>query len=273
MESIKGQISKNLFLVIIIFLFGLNIGRTQTIFSDDFESYGIGTVAAPWVTYNAANAASNSVNVWEIRNTACSITNKSLQITNGLDCQYTVNDNAAKVVYRQVSTTGKFSPTISFNWRCVGEASWDYLEVVWSTNGTAWTVAGGPYVASNAVNSASVTLPAGAENQATLYVGFRWTNDNTGGANPSAVVDNVVFTVSPYCSAAGTNTANAEQIGNVTFNTLNNSHTVCSSYNFFSNTTVVAPGSSYNLSVSAINGCGGAFTNYVKVYIDLNRNN
>lgn len=80
------------------------------------------------------------------------------------------------------STTGLTNIVVNFDWtKDDGYSSnADKVNVQYSTNGTTWTTAGSDILrysaAGDAWTSQSVTLPVGAENQATLYIAFLFTS-------------------------------------------------------------------------------------------------
>lgn len=94
------------------------------------------------------------------------------------------------------STVGLTNIVVNFDWtRDDGySSSADKVNVQYSTNGTTWTTAGSDVVRYSASGdswtSQSVTLPAGAENQATLYIAFLFTS----GYGNDCYLDNVVVT-------------------------------------------------------------------------------
>ncbi|GEM_PF-5240395 len=80
------------------------------------------------------------------------------------------------------STSGLTNIVVNFDWTKDDGFSTnaDKVNVQYSTNGTTWTTAGSDIVrysaAGDAWSSQSVTLPVGAENQATLYIAFLFTS-------------------------------------------------------------------------------------------------
>ncbi len=74
------------------------------------------------------------------------------------------------------STVGKTGLSVGFAWTMDNGYSGqnDYVTVQYSTNGSSWTSVSSVYryASSNAWTTQSVTLPAGAENQSTLYIAF-----------------------------------------------------------------------------------------------------
>ena len=78
------------------------------------------------------------------------------------------------------SIVGTTNATVTFQWYEDNGYSTDCdaVQVQYSTNGTTWNPVGSPICRYNAVNNwypQSVVLPAGAQGQATLYIGFHFT--------------------------------------------------------------------------------------------------
>ena len=107
------------------------------------------------------------------------------------------------------------SPTIDCSGRSDIELSFDYIEggqalvdnaTLWYFDGTNWqqlddpektTCCGGPCNGSNSGSyvSYSVELPASANDNPDVKIGFQWTNNNDGqGTDPSFAVDNIELT-------------------------------------------------------------------------------
>ncbi|MFH0895040.1 MAG: T9SS type A sorting domain-containing protein [Bacteroidota bacterium] len=74
------------------------------------------------------------------------------------------------------STVGYINTKVNFDWLMdpAYSGNRDSVYVQWSTDGTTWNTAGGRgrYSATAGWTAQSITLPAGANNQATLYVAF-----------------------------------------------------------------------------------------------------
>lgn len=112
-----------------------------------------------------------------------------------------LSGNSTRLVSSPITTTGTSSVDVEFYWMhdngSSGSADGVYVE--YSTDGSSWTQVGSMisrYDASlTGWNKKTVTLPAGAGNQATIYVGFRFYSAY--GNNCS--MDNVVIKPSPTC--------------------------------------------------------------------------
>ena len=97
----------------------------------------------------------------------------------------------------------------SFDWRCTGESSWDYMKVYFGdpvqptpnseTPPTGSTAVGGNFNQSSGYQTYTTTLP-GLTTGAVKRIYFLWRNDGSGNYPPAASVDNI--SISPiYCAA------------------------------------------------------------------------
>lgn len=190
--------SYKLLLKTFVFLMMLFTGITQgfaqtTLFSETFEAAG--SVNTPttstgyngWRKYSVAAGTS----VWKISNSSsrgCVLNGSwsAMMCSGAFSCHYGADDpsgyyftSSNNILYHTVTTTGYTSIKVNFKWEAGGESGADYGKVCWSTNGTTWTDLSGTYLDQTTTQTVSnLALPAGAENQATLYVGWRWKNDN-----------------------------------------------------------------------------------------------
>jgi hypothetical protein len=102
-----------------------------------------------------------------------------------------------------VNTTSVSSVDVEFYWLNDNTAYTSYLDnvqVQWSTNGTTWNNAGSAFNRPDggsgiSWNLKTVTLPAGAAGQATLYVGFLFTSDYGNNCH----LDNISIKATPSC--------------------------------------------------------------------------
>ena len=123
-------------------------------------------------------------------------------------------------LYRDVTVpAGETSISLSFSWVCLGEASYDRLQV-WAVptsftplNGTTGITTTGVaptgrvllgagatgYQSSGSWTTANIVVPT-AYAGTTFRLVFQWRNDTSGGSNPPIAVDNVSLTSS--CSGA-----------------------------------------------------------------------
>ncbi|WP_338763686.1 choice-of-anchor J domain-containing protein [Bernardetia sp. ABR2-2B] len=185
----------------------------QTLFSEDFEAQTLGTPSGGWTVTNAT--AGN--NVWVFGENGGMTGNNSAYITNNTTSRplaYTNNSTSrTRLVSPAINTVGNTNLQLSFDFKVRGENGtttvWDYGRLMYSTSATGpYTSITGPAdnVGNGTVTNAvpffnqttstaySVTLPAACQNQATLYLVWRWDNDGSVGNNPPFTVDNIVLT-------------------------------------------------------------------------------
>jgi len=96
-----------------------------------------------------------------------------------------------------INCTGYSNITLSFNYIMNGEPGHDY-GTVWYYNGTVWALLASPAATSTCGSGQglwtnySVLLPASANNNANVQIGFNWQNDaNNSGNDPSLAVDSI----------------------------------------------------------------------------------
>ncbi len=111
-----------------------------------------------------------------------------------------------------INCAGKSTITLRFNYIMWGVINQDFTEVMYSPdNGSTWSALGiPPQTPTNTCSGQgiwttySVALPASANNNATVKIGFRWQNINANGADPSFAVDDITLTAASTSSAAFT---------------------------------------------------------------------
>jgi hypothetical protein len=126
---------------------------------------------------------------------------------------YTTSGNQTRVFTPPITTIGTASVDVNYQWYfSTNGGSTSYLtegvQVLWSTNGTSWTNAGSlvrRYGATDGWQKQVITLPAGAGNQLTLYVGFLLTAN----AGYDAYIDDVEVKATPVCSVSNGGTITA----------------------------------------------------------------
>ncbi len=139
---------------------------------------------------------------------------------------YNYNVNSATVchIYRNVTIpAGQSFVTLSFQWKCFGESSFDDLSV-YLVPTTTTPVAGsqlftgqvgGPYVANAAWNAVTISLPCNLAGTTQRLV-FSWRNDGIIGTQPPASVDNISLVSSatgPSClTLLGTGVTNVASL-------------------------------------------------------------
>jgi hypothetical protein len=101
-----------------------------------------------------------------------------------------------------INCSGQSNIVLRFNYIMWGVINQDFTQVMYSPdNGTTWTGLGippqTPTVACSGQGiwtSYSVALPATANNNSTVKIGFRWQNVSSSGADPSFAVDDITLT-------------------------------------------------------------------------------
>lgn len=115
-----------------------------------------------------------------------------------------------------INCSGQSNIVLRFNYIMWGIPNQDYSQVMYSAdNGNTWSGLGiPPQTPTNTCagqgiwTSYSVALPATANNNSTVKIGFRWQNVSSTGADPSFAVDDITLTagaaVSPMLTASFT---------------------------------------------------------------------
>ncbi|SHK25429.1 fibronectin type III domain-containing protein [Chryseobacterium polytrichastri] len=152
------------------------------------------------------------VNKW-VQGTATGNPGKSIYISNdnGVTNAYTISGASSIVhAYRDIAVpTGTTTAGFSFDWKAVGESTWDYLRV-WLVPATYMPVAGAQITA----GAGRIQLGANYNQQATwqsysnatlnissfagptpMRIVFEWTNDGSGGTQPPVAIDNIVLRI------------------------------------------------------------------------------
>ncbi|MBK8497907.1 MAG: hypothetical protein IPL52_03595 [Flavobacteriales bacterium] len=119
-------------------------------------------------------------------------------------CGFCCSCNSAQTDQRAespvINLTGFTGMTLSFLYMEGGQAASDNAQV-WYYDGAAWALLGDMpktvvCAGQGTWTNYSVALPASANNNPSVRVGFRWVNNNDGsGADPSIAVDNVQITI------------------------------------------------------------------------------
>lgn len=101
-----------------------------------------------------------------------------------------------------INCTGKTTITMGFNYILGGETGHDYVTVDYY-DGTSWTTIATPPMTSlcgfqGLWTHYTVALPASANNNPNVQIGFNWQNDNNDlGDDPSVALDSVTLSVPP----------------------------------------------------------------------------
>ncbi len=100
-----------------------------------------------------------------------------------------------------INCTGHNTINLSFLYILGGVPSSDYVEVQYSSdNGTSWSVVSTPAQTPTTCSpqgtwgSLNVALPASANNNPNVKIGFRWQNVDGTGADPSVAIDDILVT-------------------------------------------------------------------------------
>lgn len=204
---------------------GLGANAQTVIFSDDFESTADGTIGN-WEEGFFGTLAAYPYNTFTVRgNCAANLINgtKSLQIVNVADaaqdadlttasCAYgngsATNASYAPLVYTQIAASDYKDLKLSYVWKCQGQASSDYGQLMYSLDGLSWTSVVSNLRSGTAPYQTVVTdyaLPA-AVNFKTFYLGWRFVHNTSTVNQPGFTIDDVVVkgtmpSAVPACSS------------------------------------------------------------------------
>lgn len=209
-----GSLKAKMLPVVIVLLMAVtftNQALAQTVLisptgNGGFES-GTTFAANGWTVANAASG-----NSWAVGTAAVSAGARGAYISNnsGTSNNYTnfgLFSSASRTVhfYRDVTfPAGQTSITLSFKWRCAGEAGADYIKVslaatsVVPTSGTdiaAGNQIAGPYAGQgSAFQTVTLTIPASNAGTTKRLI-FTWINNNNiVGTNPAGAFDEISLT-------------------------------------------------------------------------------
>lgn len=194
---------------------------SQVIWTENFESAGNlnGTNPTNWTGFYGSTSA--NPNTWGVYNATCNniITTKTAIILDqnpSYVCGYDINVVSTATIYRTVNATGLSNITVNFDWIGVGEAGYDYGEVVYATgtSGTpTWIVASSELSNSASIQNITVSLPT-TLNNTQFRLGWRWKNDNNTGSSPAFAIDNITVkgeSPAPIQTAVNNTTTYSEQ--------------------------------------------------------------
>ncbi len=112
---------------------------------------------------------------------------------------YCVNTDK-RAVSPTINCTGKYTITMKFYYIMNGQSGFDFA-TVWYFDGTTWSLLASPATTilcpggQGAWTHYSVALPASANNNPNVKIGFNWVNNDDGiGSDPSFAVDSVSLT-------------------------------------------------------------------------------
>lgn len=203
------------FIAVVLLITGLNNGTAQTtLLSENFETATGNSIITTspgfrnWTLY--INTSGQSF--WYVASSAyahCVISgNYSLLVTSDdWFCNYALSGgytySANKIAYKTFSATGYSSLTLSFKYKAGGESGYDYGKVCYSTDGSSWTDLSATYQGKTTTQTVTnLALPASLNNASTVYLGFRWRNDNSY-VDPNTigfVVDDITVQASTSCT-------------------------------------------------------------------------
>ena len=173
-------------------------------------------------SFTAVGTSQALTNQWRIGTATANGGTKSAYISNnsGTSNAYTITDASIVHMFSDIALPTSAVPcTLKFDWRGMGESSYDDLNVrlvettVTPTAGNTVTVGTnlGTFRGSSSWNQASVVIPA-SNNGITRRLVFTWRNNASGGTQTSIAVDNIaiiamvpttVFTPSAFSDISG----------------------------------------------------------------------
>jgi len=145
-----------------------------------------------------------------------------------------------------INCSSKSGIAMSFNYIMWGIINQDFCEIMYSAdNGVTWSSLGTPVQTPTVSCSGqgiwtthNVSLPASANNNATVKVGFRWQNISSTGADPSVAIDDIALTYTAASSPSLTPTFSLQTSicrGDSTQVTANTGTMVASGYTWTAN--------------------------------------
>lgn len=180
--------------------------NTVSLLNQNFGTAG-GAIPSGWGTGSFIPIA--GLNVWAVgSNGGTGITGQALYITNDAVAKplsYSVNEvTDAVVATPKVRITGYTNPTLSFTYKCNGEAGADYGQLMYSYNNSLFyfltDATGNKYTYQGnaaAVNTGDLVLPDVLKDTA-FTIAFRWINNDNTGNDPPFLIDNVLIAATPY---------------------------------------------------------------------------
>lgn len=176
-----------------------------TLMGQDFGSAG-GTFPVGWLSGSFKTPA--GPNKWKVgTNGGADISGQAMYITNNATTKplnYTVDSASdAIVITPKINTVGYTNPSLSFTYKCNGEAdkdgTYDYGELMYSyNNGSFYALTDSTFQGkTTARNTGNIALPDALKDTA-FTIGFRWINDDNTGSNPPFLIDDVLVKASPF---------------------------------------------------------------------------
>jgi bacillolysin len=197
--------------------------NTVTLFSENFEGVTEGEITNTTVGTNWAKAdVTAGANKWVFGANGGITGSKAAYISDNVTTRtltYTISGGGStsrtRLITPKIVTTGYTNLQLSFNFKANGNdlgttSVFDYGRLMYSLNGNTFTnlVATGsadatgtgnltndiPFYNKTTTTAYNVTLPVACENQPTLYIVWRWDNDNSTGTNPPFAIDDILLT-------------------------------------------------------------------------------
>ena len=117
-----------------------------------------------------------------------------------------------------INCTGKTNITLTFNYIMKGQANFDYA-TVWYFDGAIWSLLASPpqtaicHAGQGLWTNYTVSLPASANNNSNVQIGFNWQNNGDNiGTDPSVAIDSVTLSVAPNVAPVASFTCNDSTI-------------------------------------------------------------
>ncbi len=163
------------------------------LFSEDFEAYSVTSDLpsnpAGWVYTEDIT----SVNDWGISNGSGSNGNCLTIYRGSNDFSYDNSDDAQTIAYytTPIDARGYRNLTLDMSWMCEGESGYDFGMIMWSTDGTNWSIAN-ETVFQGQSSWTNGTYDLSVCDGQQFYLGFIWVNDGSVGTNPPFSIDDIV---------------------------------------------------------------------------------
>ncbi|MBK9285966.1 MAG: T9SS type A sorting domain-containing protein [Sphingobacteriaceae bacterium] len=134
-----------------------------------------------------------------------SLTNRSLHVSTGVTDGGAIylasfGETNKRAQSPTINCSSQYTISLSFKYLLRGVVNSDYIDVQYSANGGAtWTnIATPPQTAltcspQGVWTGYTIALPASANNNPNVKIGFRWQNDDPTGADPSVAIDDVTL--------------------------------------------------------------------------------
>ncbi|MDX1908074.1 MAG: M43 family zinc metalloprotease [Bacteroidia bacterium] len=187
--------------------------------SEDFNAIANGALPTGWA--RGSFLPTPGANVWLINGRTPLEGGKSAHISNtsAANGQVTYNQSSTSHTFFRtplIDATGRQNLELTFLFRCNGEVFlgtyYDYGQILYSLDGTNYFVYVDEIQGFTATTSGAVTLPASLEGK-TFYLAFGWVNDNSAGATPPFIIDQVQLTADVRVVEDDLNASKSEYLG------------------------------------------------------------